>query len=387
MPARFREIEMEITPEYLSALIGAIYDCALDPDLWEPTLTELTRAFMSQTAVLGLTDLGRQTALASRIVGMEPRWQNVLERHGPEIHSFTAPAYPTLESLDEPFIVSRRLSPEYRATSPYYHEVLKAWGLVDVIQLMVISTPTRLAGLGFGRGEAHGMITDREIKLARMLLPHVRRAITVTDVLDANVVARERVEDTFNLFDCAIVLIDAQGGILFANRSAEEMFAAGTMVRGNGGVLRAVSPSAAAELRTAIALAAGQEAEIGKAGLAIQLAGDDPPSLLAHVLPLTGSQRRANLQPAAVAAVFIRKADIALEPALEVLARLHKLTGTELRVLQAIVDKGGVPEVATALGISESTVRTHLKRLFEKTATHRQVDLVKLVAAHANPLS
>jgi DNA-binding CsgD family transcriptional regulator len=37
--------------------------------------------------------------------------------------------------------------------------------------------------------------------------------------------------------------------------------------------------------------------------------------------------------------------------------------------------------------ISESTVRSHLKRLFEKTDTHRQVDLVKLVAAHAAPFS
>jgi DNA-binding CsgD family transcriptional regulator/PAS domain-containing protein len=378
---------MEITPTQLSRLIGAIYDCALDPDLWEPTLKELTKAFVSQTAVLGLTDLGRETALASKIVGMEPGWQHVLEQHGPEIHSFTAPAFPTQGSLDEPFVVSRRLSAEYCATSLYFHEVLRAWGLVDTIQLMVISTPTRLAGLGFGRGEQHGLITDREIELARLLLPHVRRALTITDVLDVNVIARGRVEEAFNLFGCAIVLIDARGGILFANRSAEEMFAAGTLVRGNGGVLRAVSSSAAAELRAAIALAAGHEAELGKVGLAIRLSGDDPPSVLAHLLPLTGSQRRASLQPAAVAAVFIRKAIVEFEPALEVLARLHKLTGTELRVLKAIVGTGGVPEVAAALGISGSTVRSHLKRLFEKTATHRQADLVKLAAAHARPFS
>jgi len=63
------------------------------------------------------------------------------------------------------------------------------------------------------------------------------------------------------------------------------------------------------------------------------------------------------------------------------------LTGTEVRVLHAIVDTGGVPDIATALGISESTVRTHVKRLFDKTSTHRQADLVKLVAAHASPWS
>jgi DNA-binding CsgD family transcriptional regulator len=36
---------------------------------------------------------------------------------------------------------------------------------------------------------------------------------------------------------------------------------------------------------------------------------------------------------------------------------------TELRVLFAIVEVGGVPEVAQVLGIAPSTVRTHLGRV------------------------
>ena len=42
--------------------------------------------------------------------------------------------------------------------------------------------------------------------------------------------------------------------------------------------------------------------------------------------------------------------------------------------------------VAEDLGISETTVRSHLKHVFEKTGTKRQVDLVKLVAAFESPL-
>jgi DNA-binding CsgD family transcriptional regulator len=57
-----------------------------------------------------------------------------------------------------------------------------------------------------------------------------------------------------------------------------------------------------------------------------------------------------------------------------------------LRVLLAIVDVGGVPEVAEALGLSEATVKTHLHRLFAKTETRRQAELVKLVAGFSNPL-
>jgi DNA-binding CsgD family transcriptional regulator len=64
----------------------------------------------------------------------------------------------------------------------------------------------------------------------------------------------------------------------------------------------------------------------------------------------------------------------------------YKLTPTELRVLLAIFEVGGVPEVAEALGVADSTVKTHIGRLFAKTGTSRQADLVKIVAGFAGPL-
>jgi hypothetical protein len=51
----------------------------------------------------------------------------------------------------------------------------------------------------------------------------------------------------------------------------------------------------------------GDEADIGKTGLAINLTGPDTPPVLAHVLPLAGGDLRTRLRPAAVAAVFRRR--------------------------------------------------------------------------------
>jgi DNA-binding CsgD family transcriptional regulator len=53
----------------------------------------------------------------------------------------------------------------------------------------------------------------------------------------------------------------------------------------------------------------------------------------------------------------------------------------------AIVQIGGVPDVAPVLGIAETRVKTHLQHVFEKTGTKRQADLVKLVAGFVNPLT
>jgi DNA-binding NarL/FixJ family response regulator len=105
------------------------------------------------------------------------------------------------------------------------------------------------------------------------------------------------------------------------------------------------------------------------------------------VLPLTsGARRRAGVSYAAAAALFVYKAELATPSPPEVIAKAYKLTPMELRVLLAVVEVGGVPEVAEALGIAETTVKTHLGNVYKKSGRSRQADLVKLVAEFSNPL-
>jgi DNA-binding CsgD family transcriptional regulator len=109
---------------------------------------------------------------------------------------------------------------------------------------------------------------------------------------------------------------------------------------------------------------------------------------VAHVLPLTsGARRKAGVADAATAAVFVQKASVELPSPIENLAAVYDLTQAELRVLLAIVEIGGVPEVAPVLGISEPTVRTHFQHVFSKTGTDRQADLIKLGAAYMSPIA
>jgi len=54
--------------------------------------------------------------------------------------------------------------------------------------------------------------------------------------------------------------------------------------------------------------------------------------------------------------------------------------------LQAVVEVGGSRDVAVSPGLADNTMKTHLSRLFAKTRTNRQAELVKLVAGFATPL-
>src|SRR5262249_32852572 len=137
-------------------------------------------------------------------------------------------------------------------------------------------------------------------------------------------------------------------------------------------------------LRDAFSGAESGDAGLGTQAIAVPLVNNDGVYHLAHVLPLTsGARRRAGAGYAATAAMFVRRVQLE-EPSMpEVIGKLYDLTPSELRVLLAVFQSAGVADLAASLGISEATAKTHLGRVFTKTGTKRQADLVKLVAGFA----
>jgi DNA-binding CsgD family transcriptional regulator len=56
------------------------------------------------------------------------------------------------------------------------------------------------------------------------------------------------------------------------------------------------------------------------------------------------------------------------------------LTQAEARVAIAVAMGLNIPEVARQIGLSPNTVKTHLRRVFDKTGTARQAELARLMA-------
>jgi PAS domain-containing protein len=206
---------------------------------------------------------------------------------------------------------------------------------IDTMQLFLMHTQMHLSAVSVSRNERQGIITEREIELGKVLLPHLRRAVTISQVLDVRTIVGTRMAEALDALRCAVVLTNERGTILHANRPAEHMLDEGSPIQSTQGVLQATAPLAPSELRAALALAAGNEAGIGKTGLAIRLTGPDVPPIFAHVLPLTGSGFRTRLQPAAVAAVFIGAAPNAQDGARSV-AAVFGLTPAETRLLASL---------------------------------------------------
>lgn len=368
----------------LSELIGSIYDCTLDPSQWETALAAIREMFLGESVLLSLNDLSRNRLLIDKSVGWEPQWRQARDRHLPEIHDRLSEWLMEAASLDAPFIASRHLPSGYEEHSPYVQEVLAPLGIADIMHLFLMQTPTSFSEIVIMRHRRNGHTTEREIELAALLLPHLRRAVTISRVLDAHAIERRRLAEALDALACGVVLTDEYGAILHPNRTAEKMLCAGGPLHHARGVLQARDPAAARELRTAIRLAAEDETAIGDAGLAVRLNAADEPPVFAHVLPMAGSGRRRNLRRDAVAAIFVGTAPDEQATAGSV-ARTFGLTQAETRLLASLLSGDTLKEASRSLDIASTTAKTHLASIFSKTGVSRQAELMRLAMRLQSP--
>jgi DNA-binding CsgD family transcriptional regulator len=117
----------------------------------------------------------------------------------------------------------------------------------------------------------------------------------------------------------------------------------------------------------------------------LMLESREGPLTIATVLPLTSGLRATHAkQLSAIAAIFVHNQLPFDNTLVTALAAAFGLTGAEARVLAALLEGLSVSDTAARHQISVNTVRWHLKRLFEKTGTNRQSELIRL-ASNAVP--
>ena len=224
-------------------------------------------------------------------------------------------------------------------------------------------------------------------KRMRLILPHVRRAVLIGNVIDLRSGQIDNLTDTLSGLASGVFLVDSDSRLLFENKAGASMLDKASPVRREKSKFRVADPQANRTLREVFASAKIGDLAVGTAGIAVPISLVDDERWIAHILPLTSGARLKALAPgSAVAAVFVRKASIEATSSLKTIAELYSLTRTEARVLGAVARVMSIPALADVLGIAEATVKTHLQHIFAKTGKHRQAELVKLVAGHTDPL-
>jgi DNA-binding CsgD family transcriptional regulator/PAS domain-containing protein len=372
--------------EHLSSLIGDIYDAALEPALWSAVLGK-TRGFVGgSAAALYFKDAIRKSGkLHYEDGGLDRHYLQLYMKKYAKLDPFTTGHF--FAEIGQPTATTDLMPYDEFLATRFYREWVRPQRLVDNATAALDKSSTGVALYSIFRHERDGVVDNETRHRMRLIVPHMRRAVLIGRVIDLKTAEAETFANILDGISAGMFLVDARGRIIHANASGHVLLGEGSLLRAVGGKLTANDANAEAALHEIFIAAGSGDAAVGTKGIAVPLITRNGERYVAHMLPLTsGARRRAGTSYAAVAALFVHKAALETPSPPEVIAKTYRLTPSELRVLLGVVEVGGVAETAETLGIGEGTVKTHLHRLFTKTGTSRQAELVKLVAGFSNPL-
>lgn len=351
-----------------SAMVGLIYDAVLKPDCWRDVLARLCEALDAKAASINMIDPieGRASLFVEH--GTDPAWTALLLSRYAAMSPIGAAVL--IADLDQPVGAFDFIDEAEFVESRFYKEWCAPQGYHDMLGAIIAKRPHEVGAVSATRTLAKGRFDDENRALLGLIAPHVRRAVTISGLLERRTVEKEALSNVLEQLTAAVVLLDRTGKVQRMNPAGEAMCTQGLVASVRGGMLTLAGTDANDALYQAL------------------LAGSNIPQLI-PVTPSAGQRYIAAVMQAepksGTYALLINHQEAELPAIGRHLSQLFGLTPREVSVLMPMLEGKTIDETAASLGISEATVRTHLARLFTKTGTNRQTDLVQTVMKSIPP--
>lgn len=386
----------------LSNLIGLIYEGATDPSRWSKDILPAISEYMQMPQCLIFTTLHTpQTGGYLFNHGLDQPhvdlYTNKYQQEDVWIHAgvergvfFDGNVVIGEDMVPREQLLESKIYKEFFSKRPHMGQMLG--GIIFGLD----STNSMPATCALMRGLDTPTFNEDDRNKMRLILPHISRSLGVMQRIRT---AELTVATTLSALDrlpSGVLLLDANGAVAFANRSAQRMLEDGDGLR-----LRKLTHKAG--LGDLIAENATDSKAISDA-ISATLRHD--PFATPHfsscvTVPHTSGVASYALQFSALgehsefgsgsgafaAIVFIADGaqEVHVDPAL--LQSAYGLTPAEAKVAVTLLESSSAQEVADALGTSPNTVRTQIKQIYAKLGVDTRARFVKLLlglAAHRN---
>ena len=364
--------------ERLLELVGLIYDAALDSELWPVFLEKFSNVFGASGAVFYLENLdhhrvdfitsARIDSSALQLYGEHYAAQDIWVQQAMSLPPGTVVSSPMLLPNDK-FI-----------RSEFYNDFLQREDIFHLCSAIVEHKQSSWAAVSLYRPRPSEDFGADERKKFELIVPHLQRAVQIHKQFATLDSKRDLSEQVLDNLSIGIILLDGGGQIIAMNRNAEEIVARNDGLMAGRTCLHTATRQQTDELRKLILEAAqtgaGRGMGAGGAMVVSRPSTNRPLSVL--VMPLRSRVLGWGTE-LPVVALFFTDPERNPELPVEALSRLYGLTPAEARLAASFVKTTSLKKSAEVLGITEGTARQYLKRIFQKTDTKSQVELMKLM--------
>ncbi len=386
----------------LSDLIGLIYEGTTDLGLWPKIILPAVAEYIDAPGAFLFTPL--HTPQNGGYFFPHGISQEQIDLYGNKYHSedvWTIAAVQKNILFDGNVILGEELVPRAQLLeSKFYKECLSRdpnmASMMTSAVFGISQTSSIPTALSLFRGLHHRDFDEEDRSRMLLVLPHLSRSLGVMQRLRTAELAVASTLAALDRLSSGVLLVDENGAVTFANRSAQRM-----LEDGDGLHLRKLSNT------LGLGNLVAEDAAVSKAigGVISSTLSHDPfatPHFSSCVtVPRISGLASYTLQFSALgehsefgggsgkfaAIVFIADGaqDVEIDPA--VLQSAYGLTPAEARVAVALLESSSAQEVADKLGTSPNTVNTQVKQIYAKLGVDSRTRFVKLLlglATHRN---
>lgn len=358
-------------------LIDRIYAAADDQTLWPNFLERLAVSLRCAATNLFVQDLRNPAGTALATFNTDPTFQHSYADHYGKINIFLIRGQSLLKAGKVWF--SDELCPDAEShRSEFYNDWIVPQGHGHGLLGIVFNDRSRVGNLGAIRDRRRKPFDLEDKRLLGILVPHLQHAVEFQRRASQLEALQASTAEALDHWTTAVFLVDDSGRVLLANRSAEEVLNERDGLLLERGILHGNAPSETGALHQSIREVScpGLLDGISRRTLTMSRPSGKRP-LSVFVSPTRWRELFFNAPGSAL--VFVTDPERAHAPSSEILQRAYGLTPAEANVAALLATGKDIHEIADAICVRQNTIRIQLKRIFDKTGTRRQAELVKLI--------
>ena len=358
-----------VTVDEFSRLVSGIYSAVITPERWDVTLADIGCAFDSGAALV-VTD---GTTRTLKHAAIPPDAAKSYAEHFARLDH-------VLSAVETGPVGTVR--PGAELMWPYEQcEFVADWarpnGFEDGMFIRLNDPPvtTSLALATPKRSDRFD--TAENVALVHRLVPHLQQALRMQVHLDDLAHRSGDLAGASEAVREAIVVVARGRRPVYSNSAADRILRSDDGLRIRKGRIEAATPRADAQLRHSIVRALDPDGLDIWGGSFTCGRPSGRRSYIVHVLPIDQTTVASPEDGRVV--VIIVDPERQPEPPDALVRCLYGLTKCEAQIALMVTRAEGLKPIADELSVSLTTVKTHLRHIFEKTGTHRQAELVRLL--------
>jgi DNA-binding CsgD family transcriptional regulator/PAS domain-containing protein len=360
-------------PELLR-LITTAYEAAADPAVWSQFLALWVETTGADIAFLQRHRLTEHRSELISTFGMKQRFTDSYNQHYSRVNVWRE--HGSHLYVEGAVLVDEQFYPrELLKRSEFYNDCLLPNGATRCMTGVISRRQNDVLVLTAMRDEHRQPFDTRDVNAIEQLVRHLGRAF----VLQERLQVLEAGEEVLNTLGLGILLLTADGCVVFSNRAADEILRSDDGLQVRRGQLAATQRERDEELQRLVRYATGRDGSNGcpPGVLVIRSSGRPPFHVTASPLRRTPNPFVRTTSPVAV--VLITDPAKQKPVAADLLKQAYGLTPREASLAIALTTGQSLDEAAEQLQMRYETARTHLRRILSKTETSRQTELVLLL--------